>query len=70
MLTTATSATRASNAVIDTPLLPEEAAELLQITEDELLCEAERGTIPGVCLGDCWRFSRATLHALSTSRAA
>ncbi|WP_340672111.1 hypothetical protein REH65_33205 (plasmid) [Saccharopolyspora sp. ID03-671] len=45
-------------AISDTVLLPHEAAELLQISEPELLAAAGRRAIPGVCLGGVWRFSR------------
>lgn len=48
----------------DQPLLPSEAAALLGITEERLLAEASRGEIPGVCLGDEWRFSATRLTAL------
>lgn len=48
----------------DQPLLPSEAAALLGITEERLLTEADRGEVPGVCLGGEWRFSAARLTAL------
>jgi excisionase family DNA binding protein len=38
-----------------------QAAELLQVDEDELLALAEKGSIPGRRIGDRWRFSRPAL---------
>lgn len=54
----------------NTPLLPHEAAELLRITESQLLAEARRGDVPGVCLGGFWRFSRSKVLRAAASRAA
>ncbi|MEV4649013.1 helix-turn-helix domain-containing protein [Saccharopolyspora sp. NPDC049357] len=45
----------------DQVLLPCEAAELLQITEEELLSAARSGEVHGVCLGSVWRFARSTV---------
>jgi excisionase family DNA binding protein len=42
-------------------LTPSQAAELLQVDEDELLALAEQGSIPGRRIGDRWRFSRPAL---------
>jgi excisionase family DNA binding protein len=44
-------------------LTPEQAAELLQVPEQELLELAEAGTLPGRRIGDRWRFSRPALIA-------
>jgi excisionase family DNA binding protein len=38
-----------------------QAAELLQVPEEELLELAEAGSIPGRRIGDQWRFSRPAL---------
>ncbi|MGI8313380.1 helix-turn-helix domain-containing protein [Saccharopolyspora hattusasensis] len=51
----------------DMPLLPEEAADLLHIPVEQLLADAYRGDIPGVCLGGQWRFSRRRLQRLVTA---
>ncbi|WP_340672106.1 hypothetical protein REH65_33180 (plasmid) [Saccharopolyspora sp. ID03-671] len=45
----------------DQVLTPSEAAELLEISEPELLAAAARRAIPGVCLGGVWRFSLAKI---------
>ncbi len=42
-------------------LTPGQAAELLQVPEDELLALAEAGSVPGRRIGDRWRFSRPAL---------
>jgi len=42
-------------------LPPQQAAELLQVTEDEVVTLAEAGTLPGRRIGDQWRFSRPAL---------
>jgi excisionase family DNA binding protein len=42
-------------------LTAEQAAELLQVTEAEVLALAEAGTLPGRRIGDKWRFSRPAL---------
>jgi excisionase family DNA binding protein len=42
-------------------LTPQQAAELLQVTEDEVLALAKEGTLPGRQIGDHWRFSRPAL---------
>jgi len=44
-------------------LTPQQAAELLQVTEDEVLALAEAGTLPGRRIGEQWRFSRPALIA-------
>lgn len=44
-------------------LTPGQAAELLQVPEDELLALAEAGEVPGRRIGDHWRFSRPALVA-------
>jgi excisionase family DNA binding protein len=44
-------------------LTPEQAAELLQVEEEELLALAEAGSVPGRRIGDHWRFSRPALIA-------
>lgn len=49
----------------DRVLVPVEAAELLGLTVPKLLQLAERGAIPGVCLGGEWRFSRRRLQRLT-----
>jgi excisionase family DNA binding protein len=38
-----------------------QAAELLQVPEDELLALAEAGDVPGRRIGEQWRFSRPAL---------
>src|SRR5438105_500375 len=40
-------------------LTPQQASQLLQLTEQVVLQLAERGELPGRKLGDAWRFSRA-----------
>jgi excisionase family DNA binding protein len=40
-----------------------QAAELLQVTEEEVIVLAERGELPGRRIGDRWRFSRPALIA-------
>jgi excisionase family DNA binding protein len=42
-------------------LTPGQAAELLQVPEEELLELAEAGSVPGRRIGDRWRFSRPAL---------
>jgi excisionase family DNA binding protein len=42
-------------------LTPRQAAELLQVPEDELLALAEAGDVPGRRIGENWRFSRPAL---------
>jgi excisionase family DNA binding protein len=42
-------------------LTPAQAAELLQVPEDELLELAEAGDVPGRRIGEQWRFSRPAL---------
>jgi excisionase family DNA binding protein len=42
-------------------LTAEQAAELLQVGEAEVLALAEAGTLPGRRIGDKWRFSRPAL---------
>ena len=42
-------------------LTPAQAAELLQVGEEELLELAEAGSVPGRRIGDHWRFSRPAL---------
>jgi excisionase family DNA binding protein len=44
-------------------LTPTQAAELLQVPEDELLALAEAGSVPGRRIGEHWRFSRPALVA-------
>ena len=44
-------------------LTPAQAAELLQVPEDEVVALAEAGTLPGRRIGDRWRFSRPALIA-------
>jgi excisionase family DNA binding protein len=44
-------------------LTPAQAAELLQVGEDEVIALAEAGTLPGRRIGDRWRFSRPALIA-------
>jgi excisionase family DNA binding protein len=44
-------------------LTPEQAAELLQVDEDELIELAEAGSVPGRRIGERWRFSRPALLA-------
>jgi len=44
-------------------LTPAQAAELLQVSEDEVLALAEAGTLPGRRIGEHWRFSRPALIA-------
>jgi excisionase family DNA binding protein len=44
-------------------LTPKQAAELLQVEEEELLELAEAGSVPGRRIGDHWRFSRPALIA-------
>lgn len=44
-------------------LTPAQAAELLQVAEDEVVELAEAGTLPGRRIGDRWRFSRPALIA-------
>jgi excisionase family DNA binding protein len=44
-------------------LTPAQAAELLQVPEDEVIELAEAGTLPGRRIGDRWRFSRPALIA-------
>jgi excisionase family DNA binding protein len=42
-------------------LTPTQAAELLQVSEDEVVALAEAGTLPGRRIGERWRFSRPAL---------
>ena len=42
-------------------LTPQQAAELLQVSEDEVVELAEAGTLPGRRIGEQWRFSRPAL---------
>jgi excisionase family DNA binding protein len=42
-------------------LTPAQAAELLQVPEDELLELVEAGDVPGRRIGEHWRFSRPAL---------
>ena len=42
-------------------LTPAQAAELLQVDEEQLLELAEAGSVPGRRIGDHWRFSRPAL---------
>jgi excisionase family DNA binding protein len=44
-------------------LTPGQAAELLQVTEDEVVALAGAGTLPGRRIGEHWRFSRPALIA-------
>jgi excisionase family DNA binding protein len=44
-------------------LTPAQAAELLQVTEDEVLELAKAGALPGRQIGEHWRFSRPALIA-------
>jgi excisionase family DNA binding protein len=44
-------------------LTPQQAAELLQVSEDEVVALAEAGTLPGRRIGEQWRFSRPALIA-------
>jgi excisionase family DNA binding protein len=44
-------------------LTPAQAAELLQVSEDEVAGLAEAGTLPGRQIGEQWRFSRPALIA-------
>jgi excisionase family DNA binding protein len=44
-------------------LTPEQAAELLQVSETEVVELAEAGKLPGRRIGDRWRFSRPALIA-------
>ena len=44
-------------------LTPAQAAELLQVSEDEVVELAEAGTLPGRRIGAQWRFSRPALIA-------
>jgi excisionase family DNA binding protein len=44
-------------------LTPEQAAELLQVTEDEVVELAQAGKLPGRRIGAAWRFSRPALIA-------
>jgi excisionase family DNA binding protein len=44
-------------------LTPAQAAELLQVSEDEVVALAEAGTLPGRRIGEQWRFSRPALIA-------
>jgi excisionase family DNA binding protein len=44
-------------------LTPAQAAELLQVSEDEVVELAEEGTLPGRRIGERWRFSRPALIA-------
>jgi excisionase family DNA binding protein len=39
----------------------EDAAELLQVSPDDLQALAEAGELPGRKIGDAWRFSRAAI---------
>jgi excisionase family DNA binding protein len=40
-----------------------QAAQLLQVTEDEIVALAEAGELPGRRIGDHWRFARPALIA-------
>ncbi len=42
-------------------LTPAQAAELLQVDQDEVVALAEAGTLPGRRIGEQWRFSRPAL---------
>ena len=44
-------------------LTPAQAAELLQVPEDEVVELAEAGKLPGRRIGERWRFSRPALIA-------
>jgi excisionase family DNA binding protein len=44
-------------------LTPAQAAELLQVSEDEVVELAEAGKLPGRRIGERWRFSRPALIA-------
>jgi excisionase family DNA binding protein len=44
-------------------LTPAQAAELLQVSQDEVVGLAEEGKLPGRRIGDNWRFSRPALIA-------
>jgi excisionase family DNA binding protein len=44
-------------------LTPKQAADLLQVSEDEVVELAESGKLPGRRIGDRWRFSRPALIA-------
>jgi excisionase family DNA binding protein len=44
-------------------LTPEQAAELLQVSEEDVVALAEEGTLPGRRIGAQWRFSRPALIA-------
>lgn len=44
-------------------LTPAQAAELLQVGEDELIELADAGSVPGRRIGEQWRFSRPALIA-------
>lgn len=44
-------------------LTPAQAAELLQVSEEEVVGLAEAGTLPGRRIGERWRFSRPALIA-------
>ena len=44
-------------------LTPAQAAELLQVAEEEVVALAEAGTLPGRRIGAQWRFSRPALIA-------
>jgi excisionase family DNA binding protein len=42
-------------------LTPAQAAELLQVSEEEVVALAEDGALPGRRIGEQWRFSRPAL---------
>ena len=42
-------------------LTPAQAAELLQVSEEQLVELADAGSVPGRRIGDQWRFSRPAL---------
>jgi excisionase family DNA binding protein len=42
-------------------LTPQQAADLLQVTPEEVVELAEAGTLPGRRIGEQWRFSRPAL---------
>jgi excisionase family DNA binding protein len=42
-------------------LTPEQAADLLQVSTEEVVALAEGGTLPGRRIGEQWRFSRPAL---------
>jgi excisionase family DNA binding protein len=44
-------------------LTPKQAAEMLQVSEDEVVELAEAGKLPGRRIGERWRFSRPALIA-------